>query len=112
MGKEPTTNVQETETESNAIKLSMASQEKLPDTKESYLQAIKEMYPGTNIHQLSSCLQYFDNWATVRAAAALKAFAAVKDMIQNGKLVYDDRASLSDDDSVASYMKPKPKKKT
>jgi hypothetical protein len=53
-------------------------------------------------------LPYFENWATSRADAALKAFAAVQD--QSGDLVYDDRASLSDDDSVASYMKPKAKK--
>jgi hypothetical protein len=90
-----------------------SSQETLPATKESYLDAIHEMYPEMIITKLSNYLPYFEDWATVRAAAALKAFMAVKDMIAHGNLVYDNRASLSDDDSddsVASYMQKKPKK--
>jgi hypothetical protein len=79
------------------------------------LDAIHEMYPEMIIAKLSNYLPYFEDWATVRAAAALKAFMAVKEMIALGNLVYNNRASLSDDDddsdnSVASYMQKKPKK--
>ena len=66
------------------------------------------MYPEMIIPKLSSYLQYFENWATARVAAALKAFTVVKDMIAHGDLVYDNGALLNDDDdsddSVASYM--------
>jgi hypothetical protein len=48
-GKESTTRALQTGTESNSIQLSVASQESLPNTHES-LQAVKEMYPGTNVH--------------------------------------------------------------
>jgi hypothetical protein len=111
----PTTVVLEPGKESNAIRMSTTSQERLPATKESYLEAIHEMYPEMIITKLSSYLPYFEDWAAVRAAAALKAFTAVQDMISHGDLVYDNRASLSDDDddsdnSVASYMQKKPKK--
>mgnify|MGYP006151958211 FL=1 len=111
----PSTVVLEPGKESNAIRMSITPQERLPATKESYLDAIHEMYPEMIIPKLSSYLQYFEDWATVRAAAALKAFMAVKEMIALGNLVYNNRASLSDDDddsdnSVASYMQKKPKK--
>ena len=101
--------------ESNAIRMSISPTERLPATKESYLDAIHEMYPEMIIAKLSNYLPYFEDWYKVRAAAALKAFMAVKDMIDHGDLVYDNRASLSDDDddsdnSVASYMQKKPKK--
>eukprot|EP00972_Heterocapsa_arctica_P000623 90888-Heterocapsa_arctica.AAC.1 len=74
--KEATTSALQTGTESNTIQLSFASQESLPNTKESYLQAIKEMYPETNVHRLANYLPYFENWATHRADAASKAFDA------------------------------------
>jgi hypothetical protein len=111
----PSTVVLEPGKESNAIRMSITSQERLPATKESYLDAIHEMYPELIIPKFSTYLPYFEDWATVRAAAALKAFTAVQDMISHGDLVYDNRASLSDDDddsdnSVASYMQKKPKK--
>ncbi len=110
----PSTVVLEPGKESNPTRMSTtSSQETLPATKESYLDAIHEMYPEMIITKLSNYLPYFEDWATVRAAAALKAFMAVKDMIAHGNLVYDNRASLSDDDSddsVASYMQKKPKK--
>ena len=101
--------------ESNAIRMSISPPERLPATKESYLDVIHEMYPEMIIAKLSNYLPYFEDWYKVRAAAALKAFMAVKDMIDHGDLVYDNRASLSDDDddsdnSVASYMQKKPKK--
>ena len=110
----PSTVVLEPGKESNPTRMSTtSSQETLPATKESYLDAIHKMYPEMIITKLSNYLPYFEDWATVRAAAALKAFMAVKDMIAHGNLVYDNRASLSDDDSddsVASYMQKKPKK--
>jgi hypothetical protein len=110
----PSTVVLEPGKESNPTRMSTtSSQETLPATKESYLDAIHEMYPEMIITKLSNYLLYFEDWATVRAAAALKAFMAVKDMIAHGNLVYDNRALLSDDDSddsVASYMQKKPKK--
>jgi hypothetical protein len=90
--------------ESNAIRMSITSQERLPATKESYLDAIHEMYPEVIIPKLSNYLPYFEDWATVRAAAALKAFTAVRDMIAHGDLVYDNRASLSDDDSDTTVL--------
>lgn len=80
-----------------------------------YLKGVKEMYPHTNIEWLRSSMAFHEDWASTRAVAALTAFISVKSMISDGKLVYDDRASLSDDDSsksiVASYMQKKPKKK-
>ncbi len=70
------------------------------------------MYPEMNVHRLSSHLIFYENWATVRASAALKAFMAVKNMITEKKIVYS--TSYSDDDysdeSVASYIQKKPKK--
>ncbi len=38
-------------------------------------------------------MAFYDNWAEVRAAAALKAFATVKNMIMitEKKIVYDNR---------------------
>ena len=79
-----------------------------------YLKAMKEMYPQTNIEWLRSSMAFHEDWAKTRAVAALKAFISVKRMISDGILVFDDRASLSDNDSsessVASYMQKKPKK--
>jgi hypothetical protein len=72
---------------------------KSPTTKDLYLQAIQEMYPGINTGRLSSNLTYYENWAQVRATAALKAFTTVKKMITEKKIVYDNRLSLSDDES-------------
>ena len=78
--------------ESNAIRMSISPPERLPATKESYLDAIHEMYPEMIIAKLSNYLPYFEDWYKVRAAAALKAFMAVKDMIDHGDLVYDNYA--------------------
>jgi hypothetical protein len=87
---------------------------KSPTTNDLYLGAIQEMYPGINTGWLSSNLTYYENWAQVRAAAALKAFTTVKKMITEKKIVYDNRTSLSDDESsdgsYASYIQKKPKK--
>ncbi len=47
---------------------------KSPTTNDLYLGAIQEMYPGINTGRLSSNLAYYENWAQVRATAALKAF--------------------------------------
>ena len=44
-------------------------------------------------------MTYNENWAHVRATAALKAFTTVKKMITEKKIVYDNRMSLSDDES-------------
>ena len=83
-------------------------------TKDLYMQAIQEMYPGFNTGWLSSNLTFYENWAQVRATAALKAFTTVRNMITEKKIVYDNRTSLSDDESsdgsYASYVKKKPKK--
>ena len=64
-------------------------------------------------------MAFHEDWATTRAAAALKAFNTVKSMLTEGKLVYDDRTSISDDDSDSSgasnndeWKKPKKPKKT
>ena len=80
-----------------------------------YLKAIKEMYPDVVIGWLSSNMAFHKDWATTMAVAALKAFMTVKSLSSDIKLVYDDRTSLFDDDdsdeSVASYMQKKPKKK-
>ena len=87
---------------------------KSPTKNDLYLQAIQEMYPGINTGRLSSNLAYYENWAQVRATAALKAFTTVKKMITEKKIVYDNRTSLSDDESsdgsYASYIQKKPKK--
>ncbi len=48
------------------------------------------MYPGINTGQLSSNLAIYENWAQVRATAALKAFTTVKKMITEKKIVYDN----------------------
>ncbi len=83
-------------------------------TKETYLKAIHEMYPEANMGLLSSNLAIYEDWDNVRAVAALKAFTAVRKMITEKTLVYDNRTSLSDDEdsdgSCASYMQKKPKK--
>jgi hypothetical protein len=51
---------------------------KSPTTYDLYLRAIQEMYPGINTGRLSSNLTHFENWAQVRATAALKAFTTAK----------------------------------
>jgi hypothetical protein len=83
-------------------------------TNDLYLKVIQEMYPGMNTGRLSSNLTYYENWAQVRATASLKAFTTVKKMITEKKIVYDNRMSLSDDESsdgsYASYIQKKPKK--
>ena len=82
---------------------------------ELYLKAIKEMYPDVAIGRLSSKIAFHKDWAITRAVFAFKTFTTVKSMISDKKLVYDDRTSIFDDDnsdeSVASYMQKKPKKK-
>jgi hypothetical protein len=89
---------------------------KYPTTNDLYLQAIQEMYPGINTGRLSSNLTYYENWEQVRATAALKAFTTVKKMTTEKKIVYDNRASLSDDESsdgcYASYVQKKQRKRT
>jgi hypothetical protein len=71
------------------------------------------MYPGINTGRLASNLTYYENWAQVRATAALKTFTTVKKMITEKKIVYDNRTSLSDDESsdgsYASYIQKKTK---
>ena len=42
-------------------------------------------------------MAFHEDWTTTRAVAALKAFNTVKSMLTEGKLVYDDRTSISDD---------------
>jgi hypothetical protein len=54
---------------------------KSPTTNDLYLRAIQEIYPGINTGRLSSNLMYYENWAQVRATAALKVFTTVKKMI-------------------------------
>ena len=81
---------------------------KTPTTKDLYLQAIQEMYPGINTGRLSSNLTYFENWTQVRATAAFKAFTTVKKMITEKKIVYDNRSSLSDDESSAGSSESSP----
>jgi hypothetical protein len=68
-------------------------------TKDLYLRAIQEMYPGVNTVRLSSNLTFYENWAQVRATAALKAFITVRNMITEKKIVYDNTTSLSDNKS-------------
>ncbi len=77
-----------------------------------YLKAIEEMYPTFGTGRLRSNMAFQEDWATTRAVAAQKAFITVKSMITEEKLVYDDGTSLyyDSDESVASYMKKKPKK--
>ena len=87
------------------------------------------MYTEFNTGWLRSNMAFHEDWATTRAAAALKAFNTVKSMLTEEKLVYDDRTSLSDydnsDESGASndndsdeneasrkWKKPKKPKKT
>jgi hypothetical protein len=86
---------------------------KSPTTNDLYLRAIQEMYPGINTGRLASNLTYYENWAQVRATAALKTFTTVKKMITEKKIVYDNRTSLSDDESsdgsYASYIQKKTK---
>jgi hypothetical protein len=66
-------------------------------TKDLYPRAIQEIYPGINTGWMSINLTFYENWAQVRATAALKAFITVKTMITEKKIKYDNRASLSDD---------------
>ena len=68
------------------------------------------MYPELNVDRLSNHMIFREDWATVRASAALKlkTFTAVKNMITEKKIVYS--TSYSDDESVASYIQKKPKK--
>jgi hypothetical protein len=71
------------------------------------------MYPEFNVDRLENHMIFREDWATVRASAALKAFMAVKNMITEKKIVYSNRTSYSDDDSdesVASYIQKKAKK--
>ena len=79
-----------------------------------YLKAIREMYPLTNIDRLRRNMAFSEDWRLTRTFAGFRAFTTVKSMIDDKKLEYDDRASLSDDDdsesSVASYMQKKTKK--
>jgi hypothetical protein len=53
-------------------------------------------------------LTFNENWAQVRATAALKAFTTVRNMTTERKIVYDNRTSLSGDESsdgsYASYV--------
>jgi hypothetical protein len=80
-----------------------------------YLRAIQEIYPGINTGWLSSNLTFYENWAQVRATAALKAFITVKTMITEKKIEYANRTSLSDDQSsdgsYASYVQKKNQRK-
>ena len=64
-----------------------------------YLKAIEEMYTDFNTGWLRSNMAFHEDWATIRAVAALKVFNTVKSMITEEKLVYDDRTSLSDYDN-------------
>ncbi len=97
---------------SNENRMSTTSCEIYCTSQESYFNAIQEMYPEMNVHRLSSHLIFYENWATVRASAGLKAFMAVKNMITEKKIVYS--TSYSDDDysdeSVASSVQKKPNK--
>jgi hypothetical protein len=68
-------------------------------TKDLYLRAIQEIYPGINTGWLSSNLTFYENWAQIRATAALKAFTTVRNMITEKKILYDNMISLSDDES-------------
>jgi hypothetical protein len=81
-------------------------------SQESYFNAIQEIYSEMNTHRLSSHLIFYENWAIVRASAALKAFMAVKNMITEKKIVYS--TSYSDDyysdESVASYVQKNQRK--
>ena len=108
----PTTEDQATGKES-IEDMSTSSWEKYHNSQELYLDAIHEMYPELNVDRLSNHMIFREDWATVRASAALKAFMAVKNMITEKKIVYSNRTSYSDDDSdesVASYIQKKPKK--
>ena len=67
-------------------------------TRDLYLKAIEEMYTDFTTGRLRSNMAFNEDWATTRAVAALKAFNTVKSMLTEGKLVYDDRTSISDDD--------------
>ena len=89
-------------------------------TRDLYLKAIEEMYTDFTTGWLRSNMAFNEDWATTRAVAALKAFNTVKSMLTEGKLVYDDRTSISDDvDSDESgvsnddeWKTPKKPKKT
>ena len=80
-------------------------------TKDLYLRAVMEMYPGINTGWLSSNMTFYENWAQVRATATLKAFTFVRNLIVEKKNLYDNRTSLSDDKSsdgsFASYVQKK-----
>ena len=53
-----------------------------------YLDDICKMYPDINMSKLSEHMSYYENWASVRMDAALKAYGKVNDMLMNGKLTY------------------------
>ena len=103
----PTMGDQETGKESNE-----KPWEEYSELKKSYLDAIHEMYPEVNVVRLENHLMFNENWATMRASAALKAFTTVKNMITEKKIVYSTRTSYDEDsdESVASYIQKKPKK--
>jgi hypothetical protein len=54
-------------------------------TRDIYLRAVQEMYPGINTGQLSSIFTYYENWTQIRVTAALQAFTTVKKMISEKK---------------------------
>ena len=70
---------------------------KTTNSKDLYMRAIQEMYPGIKTGWLSSGLTFYDNQAQVGASAALKAFTYVKKMITDNMIVYDNWTSLFDD---------------
>jgi hypothetical protein len=85
-----------------------------------YLDDICKMYPDINMRKLSEHMSYYENWASVRMDAALKAYGKVNDMLMNGKLTYDNSTSYDeeedesdDDDSDGKWriQKKPPKKK-
>jgi hypothetical protein len=83
-------------------------------TKDLYLRAIQEMFPGINTGWMSSNLTFYENWAQVRTTAASKTFINVRNMIVEKKIEYDNRTSFSDDESsdgsYASYVQKTPMK--
>jgi hypothetical protein len=68
-------------------------------SKEMYIKEIQTMFPDMNCGQLSSNITFSEDWVRDRARAAEYAFNTVKKMISDKKLVYDNRTSLSDDES-------------
>ena len=68
-------------------------------SKEMYIKEIQTMFPDMNCGRLSSNITFSEDWVRDRARAAEYAFNTVKKMISDKKLVYDNRTSLSDDES-------------